>query len=451
MSDSTIRSSLLQMILTGLGVTILVACSVSTSAPTLVSPTQVGQFPDSAITSTANIPSQKAAPSASPSPTRIPIADGLASDVFKLPLTIQHITDSSAVLYFELSEPANGLVVYSSDENNAVEQVVPFDASTTAHQIDLKGLSSGVIYRTGVVVEDSAGQYHRPGFLQADWGEVTFRTWSDRQPLRFGIIGDSGFGDPVTPQLADQMAASSLDFTLQTGDIVYNVFENADPFEAFALKYYKPFSPLLHQMPVYLVVGNHDVETAALWNGTPFYDHAFPAFSDPRFEPSAFDGHNEWFAFAYGDVQFIMLNTEGLNNTQERALQREWLAERLADTRFSTSIPVFHVAPYTGGAHVSDGLGIRADWQPLFEQAGVRLVLSGHDHNYQRLVVNGITYIVSGGGSATLYQKTRDLPESQVFARKSHFVVFEVYPDRIDLKSIALGGDVIDQTSIPLR
>lgn len=33
---------------------------------------------------------------------------------------------------------------------------------------------------------------------------------------------------------------------------------------------------------------------------------------------------------------------------------------------------------------------------------GVRvIVISGHNHNYERYIVNGITYIVTGGGGAT--------------------------------------------------
>ena len=33
---------------------------------------------------------------------------------------------------------------------------------------------------------------------------------------------------------------------------------------------------------------------------------------------------------------------------------------------------------------------------PLFEDAGVRLVLSGHEHNFQHAVVDDIHYVVSG-------------------------------------------------------
>ena len=80
------------------------------------------------------------------------------------------------------------------------------------------------------------------------------------------------------------------------------------------------------------------------------------------------------------------------------------LKERLADPRFRITIPVFHVAPYSSSiVHPDDGLPVRYSWNWRFEQSKVPLVLSGHFHHYERLVANGITYIVSGGGSSTLY------------------------------------------------
>ena len=39
---------------------------------------------------------------------------------------------------------------------------------------------------------------------------------------------------------------------------------------------------------------------------------------------------------------------------------------------------------------------------PLFERYGVQLVLSGHDHDYQRsTLINGVTYVVSGAAAGT--------------------------------------------------
>lgn len=424
----------------------VIGCGVATNPIAVATDVPVGS--EQTLATAASSPTPL--PSPSPTPTPIPVAEGLSFDPYRLPLTIQHVTGTSAVLYFELSAPAQGVVTFQADEPGAGEQVVPFDAGLAAHQVTLDGLAPGVTYHTAVDVATPDGQYQHPGFLNGEWDGVSFKTWADKPSVRFGIVGDSGFGDPVTPKIAARMAAANLDFGLQVGDIVYNIDENKDVFDAFALKYYRPFSPVLREMPMYLVLGNHDDEKAAIWNGAPFYDHAFPAFPDSQFQQTSTEPH-DWYAFAYNDVQFLMLDTEAMNNAQARLAQKAWLAERLADKRFATSIPVFHIPPYTGGAHVNDGVAVRADWVPMFRQSGVKLVLSGHDHNYQRLIEDGITYIVSGGGSATLYAKTADIPGSQVFNQVSHFVVFDVYADHIDLQAVALGGDVIDQATIPLK
>jgi len=95
------------------------------------------------------------------------------------------------------------------------------------------------------------------------------------------VIGDSGFGQPVTAKLAEQMAGYPLDFVIHTGDVVYNAGANANPAEAFALKYFQPFSPLLHQLPIYAVPGNHEYAQDARIEGVPYYYHVFPPLADP--------------------------------------------------------------------------------------------------------------------------------------------------------------------------
>ena len=73
---------------------------------------------------------------------------------------------------------------------------------------------------------------------------------------------------------------------------------------------------------------------------------------------------------------------------------------------------MLHRPPYTAGSHEPD-LAVRAALCPIFEQAGVDIVFSGHDHMYERTYPiragektdeqNGIVYIISGAGGARLY------------------------------------------------
>lgn len=386
-------------------------------------------------------------PTPTPSPTPVALGDLSTEVSYTLPLTVRHVTDAGATLFFELSAPSESILLYESDEEG--QKSMPLDAATTRQHIVLDGLAPGTTYRAMVgLVED--GSYQQPGFRDQPWGPISFRTQSAGEPLRIGVIGDSGFGQQVTFDLAAQMAALDLDFVLHTGDVVYSIEQNANPYEAYALKYYLPFAPLLHTMPVYTVVGNHDVEREAMYQETPFIYQAFPSFADPRLSAPDAGGLNQWYAMSYGDIQFLMLDTQTFFNEPGRAEQLAWLTERLADERFAYSIPVFHVPPFSSGLHPNDGAAVRSEWLPLFEAANVPLVLSGHDHNYERLVVNGITYIISGGGTTVIYDQSLTAPGSMFFAKRTHFVLLEVYPDRIDLRAIALGGEVLEQATISL-
>jgi len=342
-------------------------------------------------------------------------------------------------------------LLYSPLEAVESQRLLPLASDEVSHQVTLAGLTPGVTYQA-VVGLAGGGQYQQPLFHGQVWAPVIFRTPAvDQAVLRVGVLGDSGFGDAATYELARQMSEHDLDFTIHTGDVVYQIGENADPAEAFALKWYLPLSPLLHSMPIYPVVGNHDVEAATYFDGLPFYYRAFPGFVDERLPPSSNQGQNQWYAFAYRDVQFLMLDTQTFYNEGGRAEQDQWLAERLADSAFAHTIVVCHIPPYSSGSlHQYDGVPVQS-WVGLFKAARVPLVLSGHSHNYERLEQNGITYIVSGGGSSTLYNQGNPLPQSRVFAARTHFVLLEIHPDHIHLTALAVGGEVLDEAIIPLR
>jgi predicted phosphodiesterase len=430
----------------GLAVTMiaaLLACNASVATAPTAQPaeTPIPLTIPTTVTPTVVIPTL------TPSPTPIALG-GLSTTIsYTLPLTVRHVTDTSATLFFELSAPSEGVLLYEPAEGS--QRAVTLNPSDVTQQIVLEGLMPGTAYRARVGL-GGGGTFKEPGFREQAWGPVSFHTQSATEPLRIGVIGDSGFGQQVTYDLATQMAALDLDFVLHTGDVVYSIEQNTNPYEAYALKYYLPFAPLLQTMPVYTVVGNHDVEQEAMYQGTPFIYHAFPSFVDARFSAPNTGGLNQWYAMAYGNIQFLMLDTQTFFNEPGRAEQTAWLSERLADARFAYSIPVFHVPPFSSGLHPHDGAALRTEWLPLFEASRVPLALSGHDHNYERLTAGGTTYIISGGGTTVIYDQSITLPESMFFIKKTHFVLLEIYSDRIDLQAVALGGEVLDQTTIPL-
>jgi len=266
--------------------------------------------------------------------------------------------------------------------------------------------------------------------------------------LRIGVIGDSGFGEEITSALVARMAQQNLDLVLHTGDLMYRPDEEGDPPLSYALKHFLPFQPLYSHMPVYAALGNHDLDEPTRWNGEPFYYAAFPGFVDPLLGVADALPGRGWYAFAYGSTQFLILNSQVFHGQPGRADHTGWLRARLADPRFSATVAVLHVPPFTNGRYADDGRASRIDWVPLFEQSQVPLVLAGHDHNYQRLRFNGITYLVSGGGSSVLYGLSGTLPDGQYFARRSHFVILELDGPRIRISAMDEEGEVFDRAVI---
>ncbi len=430
------------------------ACRSSTVTQAAVSPEATPTHEQS-----PDLPTPSPPPGIQPSPTDpvIPLVtsepyefvlDGSPTDIaYLVPLTVQHVGETNATLSFELSEPHEGVLFFWDVAGPARE--IPFSGETSRHIIKLNDLGGGVEYWAVVGLKDDTGAYSLPWYVGGEWGEVRFRTFSpDDEPFRVAVVGDSGFGQEATFRLLEQMATFDLDFVLHTGDVVYNIYDDPDAPTSFAWKYYSTFAPILHRMPVFPVIGNHDVERATLWDGISFYFYAFPRIVDPLVSGSS--ERREWYSFSVGSYQFIMLNSQAFYGSGRLTAQTEWLAERLRDDRFSASIPVFHIAPYTSGMHTNDGVPMRSKWGSYFEQAQVPLVLSGHDHNYERLIVNDVTYVVSGGGSSTLYSLRELLPNSKTFARRTHFVLLELYSDHIELTSVALDGEILDRATIHL-
>lgn len=383
-------------------------------------------------------------------PVPVALADGFAPIGYYLPLVTRHVTETTATFFFDLEVPATGVLLLEPSEGGP-QQVIPLDAAQKRHVVPIEGLQPNTHYRASVGLGD--GMYQAPALDGSDWGSVTFTTQGPNRPIRFAAFADSGFGDQRTIQLTQEIAALELDFFLHAGDCVYWAYQQETPRDAWKVKWYDALAPLHQSMPVYSVNGNHDYDGDATHSdGLPFYWQASPPLTDPNFEPSARAGLNQYYAVAYGDVQFVFLDSQVLFGQPGRQEQEEWLAQRLADDRWRSTIPIYHVAAYSSGDHGdSDSWVPRQTWGPLFNSnPRVHLTIAGHDHNYERLIVQDTTYIVCGGGSSTLYGKTVELPESQIYASMTSFALFELYDDRIEVSGVALGGDVLDQATVAL-
>jgi hypothetical protein len=97
-------------------------------------------------------------------------------------------------------------------------------------------------------------------------------------------------------------------------------------------------------------------------------------------------------------------------------------------------------------SHAGDSFDVveeeRVRMQQLFEDYNVSLFGCGHDHMYQRITVNGVTNIVSGGAGAPLYG-------SPWGGNVYHYMRTNVCHNFVNLTAIKLDGEILDQYKLP--
>lgn len=440
---------------------LLAACRTATASPQ--------PSPEDAPTETARLAAPtKAAPfSPSPVPTidvqfatvtseapGLEFAAGPAEVGYLLPLTVQYIGEESLSAFFELERPAAGVLsVLPLAPGLSGAQQIELDATRSDHWVNVAGLEPGGAYSIQVGLRNPQGEVQAPFFTGEAWDPVSVETIEAGEPYRIAVFGDSGFGGPVTRELAELIAAYGPQAVIHTGDLVYKVYEEPSPAAAFQRKLYAPLSAILQQVAFLPVPGNHEFDVDARWEGEPYYFHAFPPLIGAAADSLEMLGPADrrgWYAWAAGQVQFLFLNSQALFGAGGRAEQTAWLAERLQDPTYRASILITHVPFESSGRHARDGRFLRQAWGPLLDGTNTLLILSGHDHDYERLMYGDRIQIISGGGSGVLYTQAAPSPPDGVFARRSHFLLLDLLPDEMSIRAIALDGSLLDEISIRL-
>ena len=152
---------------------------------------------------------------------------------------------------------------------------------------------------------------------------------------------------------------------------------------------------------------------------------------------------NKYYTWSVGSTQFFMLDA----NAPSDAAQRSWLARALASSRAAVKIAVFHQPAFTSGLH-SDDSGVRRNWVPLFVRYHLTLVLTGHNHDYEHLKVDGIDYVVSGGGGQTSYPCLRVEPGALRCVSAYHFLLVTIVSGTVTVEAIRPTGEVLDRFQI---
>lgn len=256
--------------------------------------------------------------------------------------------------------------------------------------------------------------------------------------VRIGIYGDVRGGHATHRRIVDRMLDEALDFVVVSGDMVARGSDEGDWQKFFALT-----QEFRAQVPYYPAIGNHDLGLANP-DGT---DRAERMLGLPSTKRPA---EAYWYSRDVGDIHLVFLDS----NNYDRVEQETWLEADLAAARKAKAraiVAITHDGPFARGYHGGNALA-RARIVPILTRHKVNLIVSGHDHIYQRGEHQGLPYLVSGGGGAPLYAIRCGVPGRpkcavedgmQKVAREHHYAVLTVGRD-LELCSRRPDGSLLE-------
>ena len=250
--------------------------------------------------------------------------------------------------------------------------------------------------------------------------------------VRFAVIGDSGTGGGAQRKVAERIAAVHkmfpFEFVLMLGDNLYGSEDQDD----YAAKFERPYKPLLDAgVKFYAALGNHDDPSQAMYKPFNMEGKRFYSFKAPR-----------------GSARFF-----ALDSTYMQQEQLDWLQKELAASDSEWKIAYFHHPLYSSGEKHGSDDQLRAQIEPLFVKYGVDLVLTGHEHFYERLKPqNGIHYIISGSSAKLRKGNIADSPlTAKGFDQGYTFMVMEITGNELHFQTISDEGKTIDSGVIARR
>ena len=242
--------------------------------------------------------------------------------------------------------------------------------------------------------------------------------------VRFAVIGDNGTGDPPQYEVAAEMETYQkvvgFDFVTMMGDNIYGGHKPKD----FARKFEEPYKPLLDGgVKFYACLGNHDNSNETLY------------------KPFNMNGQR-YYSFKKGPVQFFVLDSNYMDATQ-----LDWIQHQLNESNAKWKIAYFHHPLYSDGRFHGSDVDLRNLLMPLFGKYGMNVVLSGHEHLYERIKPeDGIYFFVLGNSGELRYGNLRTDPQfmAKGFDTDRSFMLVEISGDKFYFQTISRTGQTID-------
>ena len=270
-----------------------------------------------------------------------------------------------------------------------IEHPVSSVGATTYNENDT--IINYYISKTEVPLEKDSSYIYRVYDKEAEVGtEYATLTAKDPQTDSFTFVhvSDSQDGPTYFNRVLSQVSESA-DFILHTGDVVQN-----SKYEQEWTEMLDDNFEYLSRIPVMAISGNHETtyNTRGIAETFKHFNNCIPAQTSTNL--------GYFYSFIYGDVKFIMLNTNDLTGNKLKAEQYDWLVNELETNTCKWTVVALHNPLYSAGRYGSDSsrneiaLALQQQLRGLFAQYGVDIVLQGHDHVISK------TYPIDGNGIA---------------------------------------------------
>lgn len=283
--------------------------------------------------------------------------------------------------------------------------------------------------------------------------------------VTFAVIGDFGTGvrkpdsdkrcqASVARALREVVDSRGVRLLLTTGDNIYarNIFGSGsgDEDDDWFFTYYQPYRYIINRIPVYPCVGNHD--TGESEDSDDFDQLVDNFYIDERMRGEEQEGRalmdpGLFYKFRVGaDVEFICIDSSHRGRLLKLQNPSAFLDSAFAPAAAGSPsptwrIPFAHHPLYSAGPRHKNEERMIAALESRFAAAGVRVMFSGHEHNFQCSVRNGTHFFVTGGAGKlrTDSPGSGDLVRAftHAWAAKGHFLLVEARGDRLLVTAFA--------------
>jgi hypothetical protein len=370
------------------------------------------------------------------------------------------------------SSPYGSARVEVRDEAGALAATAE---TATANHVWVAGLEADRAYSYRVVVngQEWAAGPRRDWLVGAGPGEQglvesgrvydnRFRTHPRPEQdvdLTFAAIGDFGTGirkpssearrqREVAQALESSVDREGLRLLLTTGDNIYAgrsllgipLGSTGDEDDDWFFTYFQPYRYVLNRIPVYPCIGNHDGnETEVNDDRDQIMDNLFLAerLKGEEAAGRASIGPGLFYRFRFGsEIEFVCIDSSRRsllfgerffrhpNHTAFLQAAFPPVAEGAPATP-RWRIPFAHHPPYCAGPTYGNSRSSLEHLVPLYRRSGVRVVLSGHEHNFQHSERDGVHYFVTGGAGKVRSAAPQAFASAGTvsWARSAHFLL----------------------------